>query len=209
MRTLSASLLILLALTGCGTTLVFKVPEAPTLADALPVEEHDERVECEFMTVLINYSRHGMGLSPDDVRIAAKVANAMAEEFESYGTRITDQKDDAYWSVMILASNNERQDGYIFSALLASRNMSEGYDPGVAIYGQDEADELDINTVPSIYNGLSYGPYVDMEDQAREYVRRAYAAVFPTAKQLCDFEEADRAREQEMEQQLPSPPEPL
>jgi hypothetical protein len=108
--------------------------------------------------------------------------------------------------------NNERSDGYIFSALLASRNMNEGYDPGVSVYAAvEEADEsVDApEAMPSMYNGLSYGPYENLEDQAREYVRRAYKAVFPTAERMCQFAEADRQREEDVDGQLPDPPVPL
>jgi hypothetical protein len=60
-----------------------------------------------------------------------------------------------------------------------------------------------------MYNGLSYGPYENLEDQAREYVRRAYKAVFPTAERMCQFAEADRQREEDVDGQLPDPPVPL
>ena len=125
---------------------------------------------------------------------------------------MTEERKEAYWSLMILASNNERHDGYIFSALLAARNMSEGYGPGLASYGGDESDEAEIAErieIPSMYNGLSYGPYTNLEDQAREYVRQAYKAVFPAARQLCDFEAAEKARENDLETQLPALPQPL
>ena len=200
---------------GCGQTYMLYVPEAPFPGgeDSAEVQESDPRVQCEFMTVLIDYSRTGMGLSPADIKVASRVANAMSKEFESYGTHVTDVRKDAYWSLMILASNNERHDGYIFSALLAARNMNEGHGPGIAAYGsgEDASDQEvgDLVKIPSMYNGLSYGPYTNLEDQAREYVRQAYNAVFPAARQLCDFEAADKARELELESQLPALPQPL
>ena len=63
--------------------------------------------------------------------------------------------------------------------------------------------------MPTLYNGLSYGPYATLEDQARNYVRQAYAAVFPYAQELCAFEAADRKREQTIEEELPARPAPL
>lgn len=215
MRMLTAiALLIGLLCSGCGNTLIMRIPELPFRQDdaAGTDAETDLRVECEFMTVLIDYSRHGMGLAPADVHIASRVAKAMANEFESRGTRVTDSRNDAYWSLMILAANNEQHDGYIFSALLASRNMSEGHDPGVTMYAGDLEGDAELGeriAIPSMYNGLSYGPYESLEGQAREYVRQAYAAVFPAAKQLCDFAEADQNREREIEAQLPGLPKPL
>lgn len=211
MRDLFACILLCLLATGCGKTLVLRIP-SPLARTADLEDETDPRAECEFMTILIDYSRNGMGLTPEDVRIAARVADAMESEFAAHGTHVTQKRGKAYWSLMILAANNERSDGYIFSALLASRSMSEGYDPGVAVYAAAEevGESADAPAaLPSMYNGLSYGPYENLEDQAREYVRRAYKAVFPTAKQLCEFAEADRQREEDVDGQLPDPPVPL
>ena len=211
MRNLFACILLCLLATGCGKTVVFRIP-SPLARAAEIVDETDPRAECEFMTILIDYSRHGMGLAPEDVRIAARVADAMESEFASLGTQVTEKRGKAYWSLMILAANNERSDGYLFSALLTSRNMNEGYDPGVSVYAAAEAEGVPADApkaVPSMYNGLSYGPYENLEDQAREYVRRAYKAVFPMAERLCQFAEADRQREVDVDQQLPDPPVPL
>lgn len=219
MRRLLTALLLCLPCLGCGQTYMLYIPEAPFPAEddtVVAEEEADPRVRCEFMTVLIDYSREGMGLSPADLTVASRIKKAMEQEFESFGTHVTDTRSEAYWSLMILASNNERHDGYIFSALLASRNMNEGYGGGLASYvgEQDEnapeaAESSETLSIPSMYNGLSYGPYTILEDQAREYARRAYQAVFPAARQLCDFEAADRAREAELESQLPTQPQPL
>ena len=66
-----------------------------------------------------------------------------------------------------------------------------------------------IKKLPTMYNGLSYGPYAQLEDQSRAFVRQAYAAIFPAAKQLCDFQAADEKREQTVDRQLPGLPEPL
>ncbi len=215
MRRLLIALILCLPSLGCGQTYMLYVPEAPFLSgdEVAKEEESDPRVECEFMTVLIDYSRGGMGLSPADVKVASRVADAMSKEFEAYGTHVTDVRKEAYWSLLILASNNERHDGYIFSAQLAARNMNEGHGTGIAAYGSDEAEDdaeiSDLIKIPSMYNGLSYGPYANLEHQAREYVRQAYNAVFPTARQLCDFEAAEKAREIDLESQLPSPPQPL
>ena len=225
MRRSLIALLICLPCLGCGQTYMLYVPESPISfaegkEELAPGEETDPRVECEFMTILIDYSREGMGLSPADLKVASRVKNAMQDEFENYGTHVTDTRSEAYWSLMILASNNERHDGYIFSALLAARNMHEGDGGGLASYVGEESDEatrepaapgdpVRVTRIPSMYNGLSYGPYASLEDQAREYVRRAYKAVFPAAQSLCNFEAADKARESEIESQLPNQPQPL
>jgi hypothetical protein len=216
-RSIAPVLLSLALASGCGETLVMNVPEAPPLPftekPAGPDPESDEDaaralLECPFMTVMIDYSRQG------NVEIGARVAAAMKKEFETLGTRVT-SSDQAYWSLMILASESSRKDGYIFSAMLSARNMNEGYDPGVTVFQRDrerkesQQGKGDPHKVPTLYNGLSYGPYATLEDQARNYVRQAYAAVFPFAKELCAFEAADRKREQTLEQELPARPAPL
>ena len=209
MRRSLIALLICLPCLGCGQTYMLYVPESPIsfaegTEELVPGEETDPRV----------------GLSPADLKVASRVKNAMQDEFENYGTHVTDTRSEAYWSLMILASNNERHDGYIFSALLAARNMHEGDGGGLASYVGEESDEakresaapgdpVRVTRIPSMYNGLSYGPYASLEDQAREYVRRAYKAVFPAAQSLCNFEAADKARESEIESQLPNQPQPL
>ena len=186
------------------------VPEPeppPEPAPALPPPLHG----CSLLTILIDSSPQG------DQELAQRAEVAMSSELLRFGARTTHSPADAYWSLMILASNNERHDGYIFSALLAARNMHEGDAGGLASYVGEEAETEDVETalptagasVPSMYNGLSYGPYASLEDQAREYVRRAYEAVFPAAQSLCNFEAADKARESEIESQLPNQPQPL
>jgi hypothetical protein len=147
--------------------------------------------------------------------VGARVAAAMKKEFEARGMHVTPSTNEAYWSLMILASENSRKDGYIFSAMLSARNMNEGYDPGVTVFQREkekrqrEQGKGDPQKVPTLYNGLSYGPYATLEDQARGYVRQAYAAVFPFAQELCAFEAADRKREQSLDKELPAHPAPL
>jgi hypothetical protein len=216
-RSIAPVLLWLGLASGCGETLVMNVPEAPPLPfakDPAEREKQDEDAaraleECQFMTVVIDYSRQG------NVEVGARVAAAMRKEFEALGTHVTTSSDEAYWSLMILASESSRKDGYIFSAMLSARNMNEGYDPGVTVYQRkDEREQRkegkgDPHKMPTLYNGLSYGPYATLEEQARNYVRQAYAAVFPYAKELCAFEAADRKREQMIEEELPARPAPL
>jgi hypothetical protein len=196
-----------LAVSGCGQTLVIRIPDLPfRSSEPPPGTDADQRVQCDFMTILIDYSRHG------EIEVADRVARAMEREFERYGVRVTRSNQDAYWSLMILASDNSHGDGYIFSALLSARNMNEGYDPGVTVFQRDgEAVEPSASRqkIPTMYNGLSYGPYETLEDQAKIFVKQAYEAVFPHARELCDFERSDREREQTIDREIPGPPSPL
>ena len=221
MRLLSRALLTLsLTLaTGCGHTLVVEVPDWRPLwlggqtakRQASGPDPGKPLEECQFMTVMIDYSREG------NAEVGQRVANAMTKEFESLGTHVTRSSNDAYWSLMILASENSRKDGYVFSAMFSARSMNEGYDPGVTVFqGDGEAAPQEgaataarTQKIPTLYNGLSYGPYKVLEDQARIYVRQAYAAVYPFAQKLCAFEAADRQRERTIEEQVPAGPAPL
>ncbi len=235
-RTALGAALLAIVGAGCGQTFVFDLPSAPRRpfgGDELgPAPPALPRVECRFMTLLIDYSRKG------EIEVAARVASAMAKEFETFGTRVTDEPDEAYWSLMILASDNARRDGFVFSALLSARNTNEGYDPGVNVYAGDGAPEPPparsgsefsegtrddvadleaedpelrrrIEKLPTLYNGLAYGPYDQLEDQSRAFARQAYAAIFPAAKRLCDYQASEERREESLEGQLPGPPEPL
>jgi hypothetical protein len=97
--------------------------------------------------------------------------------------------------------------------MFSARSMNEGYDPGVTVFQKDGEKEPDpearTTKIPTLYNGLSYGPYATLEDQAKSYVRQAYQAVYPFAKKLCAFEANDRKREESIEEQLPAGPAPL
>ena len=212
MRGRSIVLLLALASAGCGRAFVLQVPDfRPNLVARLFAEEPAsplplERLDCRFMSVLVDYSRHG------DTRVAVEVAEAMADEFEALGTRVTSDRSEAFWSLMILASQQGRN-GYIFSAMFSARNMNEGYDPGVTVFRSEDDDAPKPGAapgkIPTMYHGLSYGPQALIEDQARIFVRQAYTAVHPYAEQLCALEDSDREREESLDEQLPGEPEPL
>ena len=214
---------LLLLVSGCGQTLVLRLPDVPAMWNDIPALWSDlppprakaagndpapaqPLSECPFMTVMIDYSREG------NAEVGARVANAMTDELKSLGAHATHSSAEAYWSLMILASENSRKDGFVFSAMLSARNMNEGYDPGVTVFqrdGKKANPNGQTQKIPTLYNGLVYGPYAVLEDQARNYVRQAYAAVYPFAQRLCAFDAADRKREQSIDEQLPAGPAPL
>jgi hypothetical protein len=202
----------LLVASGCGQTFVVKVPEMPSFFGGEDPPAQSARAQraqleqCPYMTVMIDYSREG------DPVVGERVASAMANEFKKQGLRVTRSSSDAYWSLMILASENSRKDGYVFSAMFSARSMNEGYDPGVTVFqrdGEKTPRAGKTEKIPTLYNGLSYGPYAVLEQQARGYVQQAYAAVYPFAQRLCAFEAKDRKREESIDEQLPAGPAPL
>ena len=93
----------------------------------------------------------------------------------------------------------------------AAVTVNEGYDPGVTVFQRngEKAPKAGTQKIPTLYNGLSYGPYAVLEEQARGYVRQAYAAVYPFAQKLCAFDASDHKREQSIDEQLPAGPAPL
>lgn len=190
------ALVLLMALSsGCGTHLVLRIPSAPGWLSKAPEAATPRPIgDCDFMTVLIDYSEHG------DAVLAARVADVMANELSRHGGRVTSDRREAYWSLMILAARSHGNDDFIFSAIFALRNLSEGFDPGVSVF----ADPNDPGS-PSLYNGFAYGPEHELEASAREYVRRAYAAVYPTASRICAFASLDEEREKALEEQIPVP----
>ena len=209
------SVALLLVSSGGGHTFVLKVPDLPSWLGGASGQPKGPRAHarngkleaCPFMSVMIDYSREG------DPVVGERVASAMAKEFKEQGVRVVRSSNDAYWSLMILASENSRKDGYVFSAMFSARSMNEGYDPGVTVFQRDgeKTPESAARTtkIPTLYNGLSYGPYATLEDQAKSYVRQAYSAVYPFAQKLCAFESTDRKREQAIDEQLPAGPAPL
>lgn len=193
---------------GCAGPEVPEV-EAPELPP--PLEN------CATLTILVDASRRG------DPQIAARTRRAMSSELERFGARISDSPAGAYWSLMILASPNSRRDGFIVSVLLSARTASEGIGPGMTTFareqraepeaaagaGDGDAAAADAAPVPTLYSGLAYGSWGQLESQARALARQAYTTVYPALRRLCDYEASERLRERALEEQLPAPPRPL
>jgi hypothetical protein len=203
---------LLFAASGCGHTFVIRVPEMPSFfgGDDPPAPvaraQSGKIEDCTYMSVMIDYSREGNPV------VGERVASAMAREFKKQGLRVTRSSSDAYWSLMILASENSRKDGYVFSAMFSARSMNEGHDPGVTVFerdGDEPAQPGKTEKIPTLYNGLSYGPYAVLEDQARGYVQQAYSAVYPFAQRMCAYEANDRKRGQSIDEQIPAGAAPL
>ena len=195
-------------------------PEPEAEAAGLPPPLED----CAVLTILIDASSQG------DPRVSERALLAMSSEFRRFGATIADSPEAAYWSLMILASQNSRRDGFILSALLTARGDAEGRGPGMSVFARrpqgddgegagpesrDPSAEAsashaeDETRIPTLYNGIAFGPHAQLESQARRLTRQAYAAVYPAARRLCDYDTAEQERERELTEQLPQPPEPL
>jgi len=202
MRRLAAIALCLLA-TGCGTRIVLTIPRSPFVARE-PLAPRPER-ECRYLNVLIGYSTQASGMSARDVALSAEVAEAMKQEFQRRGARVTDEPGQAYWSLMLMAVHNERDGGFIFSATLALRELAEARDGGIATYTTTPDD----SAPPTLYTGISYGGLDDVGKLARKFVETADAALLPSARQLCAFESLENERHDAVEAQVPLPELPL
>jgi hypothetical protein len=202
MRRLAAIGLCLIA-TGCGTRVVLTVPRLPGFGEAAAGPRPE--AGCRYLNILVDYSTRATGMSAQDVALSARVAEAMKQELGRLGARVTEEPAEAYWSLMLLAVHNERDGGFIFSAMLALRDLAETRDPGIATYAKPGKDDAK----PTMYTGVSYGSHQDVERLAREYVRKADAALLPSARELCEFEAQEARRHTEVDDQVPHPDLPL
>jgi hypothetical protein len=200
MRRLAAIGLCLLA-TGCGTRIVLTIPRSPFAA--APAVAPRPEGQCRYLNVLVGYSTQASGMSARDVALSADVAEVMKQEFRRLGANVTDEPGQAYWSLMLLAVHNERDEGFIFSATLALRELAEARDTGIPTY----AAESENGAPPTLFTGISYGSLGDVGRLARKFVVTADAALLPSARQLCVFEVEENERHEAVEAQvsLPAP----
>lgn len=188
---------------GCGTRMVVTFPKFPSFGKETASAPRPA-ADCRYLNVLVNYSTQAAGMSGKDLEIAASVADAMKQEFRRLGARVIDEPNGAYWSLMLMAVHNVRDDGFIFSATLSLRDLSESHDPGIATYAGE--------TRPgpaTLYTAISYGSLQDLERRARDFVRAADAALLPTSRELCASEASEEGRHQAVEAQVPDPSLPL
>lgn len=189
--------------TGCGSTIVLRIPNSPFAAKEVAPPRPEG--QCRYLNVLVGYSTQASGMSTRDVSLSAEVAEAMTQEFQRLGATITKEPAQAYWSLMLLAVHNERDDGFIFSATLALRELAEAHDTGIPTY----ATESGSPAPPTLYTGISYGSLEDVGRLARKFVERADAALLPSARQLCAFEVEENERHDTVDSQVPLPALPL
>jgi hypothetical protein len=199
-----ATLALLLA-TGCGTQIVLRIPRLPSLASE-PTPVAEAQPNCRYLNVLVDYSTQASGMDLRDVNLSAQVAEVMKKEFGRLGVHVTEDPNQAYWSLMLIAVHNRRDGGFIFSAMLHLRDLSEARDPGIATYARPGKVAV---SIPSMYTGVSYGSQQDVERLAREYVRKAEQALLPSARQLCDFDTQEARSGSSVEEQIPHPELPL
>jgi len=202
MRRLAAIGLCLLA-TGCGTRIVLTIPRSPFAARQASAPRPEG--ECRYLNVLVGYSTQASGMSARDVALSAEVAEAMTQEFQRLGAHVTNEPGQAYWSLMLLAVHNERDDGFIFSATLALRELAESRDTGIPTYTASPKT----SAPPTLYTGISYGSLDDVGRLARRFVATADAALLPSARQLCAFEALENERHDAVDAQVPAPELPL
>lgn len=185
---------------GCGL-LVSGEPQLGWIAEVTRLTPPPRPAsDCRYLTVLVQSSENAAGMSERDALLAAEVAELMEIEFVRRGARVTEQGDEAYFSLLVLAAEENRHDGFVFSAVLAARGRKEAHDSGVntytgtgAVAGPDSA---------ALYHALSWGEKSRLRHSVREYVRQADTAMLPLAQQLCEFDRLDREREAELDRQM-------
>jgi hypothetical protein len=149
----------------------------------------------------ITHSVDSYGMSREDVELTARIAEVMRSEFARLGAEVTQDAASAYWSLMVIAANDARHyEGFVFTATLSLRQLSEGRDPGITAYTSRGSEGT-----PTAYSGLGYGPGYELERTIRSFVARADAALLPAVRALCEAEEQEDTREADAERLVPRP----
>lgn len=203
---LTATLLALCCV-GCGTGLPLRAPGTLGFAarPAVPRPPPAPPSACGYLTLRVDYSRHGFNTSAGDTDVAAVIAHLLEREFARLGVVVTDDPARAYWSLMILGAERRDTGEFVFSGMLALRDLEvEGRGGGLASYSGPRARQF-----PTLFNGLAYGRRHELDEHVREFAREARAAIEPSARALCDFGALEARRERTLERELSELPEPL
>lgn len=187
-------------LLGCSTPLVIVVPSLRS-GPAREASGAPAPQECRYSRIVITHSVEADGMSTEDAALTARVAELMRREFVELGATVTQDASEAYWSLMVIASRDERHyEGFVFAATVALRQLHEGHDPGVTVYSSRSDPGL-----PTMYSGLGYGLGEDLEETVRSFIRRADAVLVPAVRSLCEYQARNEARENDLEQRIPVP----
>jgi hypothetical protein len=192
---------------GCGL-LVSSEPRLGWIGEMTELEAPARPPsDCRYLTVMIQPSVNAAGMSERDALLAAEVAELMEIEFARRGARVTEEGETAYFSLLIMAAEEERHNGFVFSAVLAARGMKEAHDGGVDTYAP--AGSVTETGNATLYHALSWGEKARLRYSVREYVRQADSALLPMASELCEADRIDREREAELERQVAEKGAPL
>jgi hypothetical protein len=196
---------------GCGL-LVSSDPRLGWIGEMTELEPPPRPPsDCRYLTLVIQPSVNAAGMSERDALLAAEVAELMEIEFVRRGARVTDEGESAYFSLLIMAAEEARHNGFVFSAVLAARGLKEAHDGGVDAYAPagSVAEDMEKNGSATLYHALSWGEKARLRYSVREYVRQADSALLPLASELCEAERIDREREAELERQVAEKGAPL
>ena len=185
---------------GCAHPVVVVLPALvrPETAEHDPTRPEDG---CRYARVMITQSTNSAGFASDDVELTARVTELMRAELVRLGATVTDDPNEAYWSLMVMAAHDRRRaGGFLFSASLALRQLHEGHDPGLTVYSERSGERT-----ATIYSGLGYGPRHVLERTVIGFIRKADAALLPAARGLCSQETQEATREQTLEGRIPVP----
>jgi len=194
-RTLLVALLF--SSLGCGT-FASSEPRPGWLGGIAELLPARPPADCRYLTVLIQHSNNGTGMSERDALLAQEVADLMAKEFASRGTRVIRSGEEAYFSLLVLAAEEPVHDGFVFSAVLAARGRKEAHEAGVDTY----AKPGETPGTATLFHGMSWGEQSRLRKSVRDYVKQADVALLPLAHDLCEFDRLDRERQDALDAQL-------
>jgi hypothetical protein len=193
---------------GCGFLTTSGDPQLGWIGEMALLEPPPRPAsDCRYLSVTVQSSQNAAGMSERDALLAQEVAELMELEFTRRGAHVTRDGESAYFSLLVLAAEETRHDGFVFSAVLAARGRKEAHESGVEVY--TDAGELGDPGTATLYHALSWGEKARLRYSVREYVRQADTALLPLAHALCESDRQDREREEELERQIAEKGAPL
>jgi hypothetical protein len=188
---------------GCSTPLVTVIPGLRSGIAREPSGASSPQ-ECRYSRIVISHSAEADGMSKEDAELTARVAELMRQEFLELGAEVTQDPSEAYWSLMVIASRDERHyEGFVFAASVALRQLREGDDPGVTVYSSRSSPSNP--GPPTMYSGLGYGMGEELDETVRSFVRRADTVLVPALRSLCEYQALNEAGEDDLDERIPVP----
>jgi hypothetical protein len=197
MRTLGLLLATTLVCSfGCGP-LAQQVPRPGWMQEIGAGQQAPPADECRYRQVRIQSSSNATAMSEQDERLTAWIAELMEAEFAREGFRTTTDEEAAYLSLLILAGEEQRLGGYVFTGLVSIRERRESHESGIDRY----ASTGEVGR-PSFYHGVSWGPKRELQESVRSFVQKADAALTARVHELCEFDRLDRKREEALDHKI-------
>ena len=181
---------------GCGP-LAHSIPRPGWLHEVAREIPRRPDADCRYLNLRVQSSSNAAAMSEQDQRLAARIAEFMEIEFARHGFRTTAEEESAYLSLIVLAGEERRLGGFVFTALVSVRERRESHESGIDRYAAAGAMGR-----PTFYHGVSWGPKVILREAVRAFVGQADLALLGRVHELCEIDRLDREREDTLERQV-------